>query len=174
MMKNILEWVKDILIAIVIAGVILLFFKPIIIQQHSMEPNFQPGDYVITSRQAYTLFGEPERGDIIVFKSQLLDEEGNEKNLIKRIIALPGDTIEIKAGYTYVNGEKIDEPYVAEQGISGEMDAITIPEGQFFVMGDNRGVSEDSRSVRVGTVSEDSLVGKVVLRLYPFSKIEKF
>ena len=166
MMKNILEWVKDILIAVVIAGVILLFLKPIIIQQHSMEPNFQPGDYVITSRQAYTLFGEPERGDIIVFKSQLLDEEGNEKNLIKRIIALPG--------YTYVNGEKIDEPYVAEQGISGEMDAITIPEGQFFVMGDNRGVSEDSRSARVGTVSEDSLVGKVVLRLYPFSKIEKF
>ena len=79
-MKNILEWVKDILIAVVIAGVILLFFKPIIIQQHSMEPNFQPGDYVITSRQAYTLFGEPERGDIIVFKSQLLDEEGNEKS----------------------------------------------------------------------------------------------
>ena len=114
MMKNILEWVKDILIAVVIAGVILLFLKPIIIQQHSMEPNFQPGDYVITSRQAYTLFGEPERGDIIVFKSQLLDEEGNEKNLIKRIIALPGDTIEIKAGYTYVNGEKIDDEFYEE------------------------------------------------------------
>lgn len=174
MLKNILEWVKDILIAVVIAGVILLFFKPIIIQQHSMEPNFQPGDYVITSRQAYTIFGEPARGDIIVFKSELLDDEGNVKNLIKRIIALPGDTIAIKDGYTYINGEKIDEPYVAEQGISGEMDEITIPEGQFFVMGDNRGVSEDSRSARVGTVSEESLVGKVVLRLYPFSKIGTF
>ncbi len=174
MKGKIIEWLKDILLAVVIAALILLFIKPIVIQQHSMEPNFQPGDYVLTSRQAYRLFGEPERGDIIVFKSELLDDEGNVKNLIKRIIALPGDTIAIKNGYTYVNGEKIDEPYVAEQGLSGEMEEITVPAGELFVMGDNRGVSEDSRSPRVGTISEDTIVGKVIIRLYPFKNIKIF
>jgi signal peptidase I len=174
MLKNILDWVKDIVIAVIIAGIILIFLKPIVIQQHSMEPNFQPGDYVITSRQAYTLFGTEERGDIIVFKSSLTDEEGNEKNLIKRIIGLPGDTIAIKEGYVYINGEKIDEPYVAEQGVSGEMDEITVPEGELFVMGDNRAVSQDSRSEEVGTISEDSIIGKVIIRLYPFNNIKTF
>ncbi len=174
MLKNILDWVKDIVIAVIIAGIILIFLKPIVIQQHSMEPNFQPGDYVITSRQAYTLFGTEKRGDIIVFKSSLTDEEGNEKNLIKRIIGLPGDTIAIKEGYVYINGEKIDEPYVAEQGVSGEMDEITVPEGELFVMGDNRAVSQDSRSEEVGTISEDSIIGKVIIRLYPFNNIKTF
>ena len=92
-MKEIMEWVKDILLAVVIAAVILAFFKPIIVQQQSMEPNFHAGDYLITSRQAYRLFGDPQRGDVIVFKSELLDENEKPKNLIKRIIALPGETI---------------------------------------------------------------------------------
>ena len=85
-MKEIMEWVKDILLAVVIAAVILAFFKPIIVQQQSMEPNFHAGDYLITSRQAYRLFGDPQRGDVIVFKSELLDENEKPKNLIKRIM----------------------------------------------------------------------------------------
>ena len=173
-MKEIMEWVKDILLAVVIAAVILAFFKPIIVQQQSMEPNFHAGDYLLTSRQAYRFFGDPERGDVIVFRSELLDDEGNEKCLIKRVIGLPGDVVEIKSGYVYVNGEEIDEPYVKEQGISGEMDAVTVPENELFVMGDNRGVSEDSRSARVGTISEDTIVGKVFVRLYPFNSIKIF
>ena len=173
-MKNVLEWIKDILIAVVIAALILVFLKPIIVQQQSMEPNFHAGDYLLTSRQAYRFFGDPERGDVIVFRSELLDDEGNEKCLIKRVIGLPGDVVEIKSGYVYVNGEEIDEPYVKEQGMSGEMDAVTIPENELFVMGDNRGVSEDSRSARVGTISEDMIVGKVFVRLYPFNSIKKF
>lgn len=173
-MKNVLEWIKDILIAVVIAALVLVFLKPIIVQQQSMEPNFHAGDYLLTSRQAYRFFGDPERGDVIVFRSELLDDEGNEKCLIKRVIGLPGDVVEIKSGYVYVNGEEIDEPYVKEQGISGEMDAVTVPENELFVIGDNRGVSEDSRSARVGTISEDTIVGKVFVRLYPFNSIKTF
>ena len=107
MKKEILEWIRDIGIACLLALIILSLFKPIIIQQHSMEPNFYQGDYVITFRQAYRFSGEPAKGDIIVFHSELKDEEGNDKNLIKRIIATGGDTVKIVDGYVYVNGEKI-------------------------------------------------------------------
>ena len=101
MKAEILEWVRDIIVAVIIALIILVFFKPIIIQQESMEPNFYSGDYIVTSRQAYTLFGEPERGDIKVFKTDLQDEDGKNKNLIKRIIGLPGDVVSMQDGYIY-------------------------------------------------------------------------
>ena len=177
MKAEILEWVRDIIVAVIIALIILVFFKPIIIQQESMEPNFYSGDYIVTSRQAYTLFGEPERGDIIVFKTDLQDEDGKNKNLIKRIIGLPGDVVSMQDGYIYINGELLDEPYVKEQGISdlvigGDMDPVTVPEGELFCCGDNRGVSLDSRSI--GTIPIDSIVGKVKIRLYPFKEIRTF
>ena len=173
-MKELLGWIRDILIAVAIAAVILAFFKPIIIQQQSMEPNFYSGDYVITSRQAYNIFGDPQRGDIIVFKSDLYTDEGEAKNLIKRIIGLPGDTVEIIEGEVYLNGEVLNEEYIKEPGHSGEMEAVTVPEGELFVMGDNRRVSQDSRSGAVGTISQDTIVGKVVVRVYPFSQFKVF
>ena len=173
-MKELLGWIRDILIAVAIAAVILAFFKPIIIQQQSMEPNFYSGDYVITSRQAYNIFGDPQRGDIIVFKSDLYTDEGEAKNLIKRIIGLPGDTVEIIEGEVYLNGEVLNEEYIKEPGLSGEMEAVTVPEGELFVMGDNRRVSQDSRSGAVGTISQDTIVGKVVVRVYPFSQFKVF
>ena len=145
-MKEAWGWIRDIAIAVVIAAVLLFFFKPIIIQQESMQPNFYSKDYDIVSKQAYKLFGDMERGDIIVFKSSLLDDNGKPKYLIKRIIGLPGDTIAIEDGYVILNGQTIQEPYVAEQGMSGEMEEITVEEGKLFVMGDNRYVSQDSRS----------------------------
>lgn len=172
--KEIVEWIVDLAIAVILAGAVLFFFKPIIIQQNSMEPNFHSGDYVVTSRQAYRMFGEPERGDVIVFKSELLDEKGKNKSLIKRIIGLPGDNVSIKDGYIYVNGELVEEDYVAEQGISGEMEEITVPENSLFCCGDNRGVSLDSRSEEVGFVTYDTVIGKVFVRLFPFNKIERF
>ena len=177
MKTEIFEWIRDIIIAVIIAFLILIFFKPIIIQQESMEPNFYSGDYVITSRQAYTLFGDPERGDVVIFKTDLKDDKGKDKNLIKRVIGLPGETVEIKEGYVYVDGKKLDEPYVKEQGISdlvigGDMAPVTVPDGELFCCGDNRGVSLDSRSI--GTISMDQIVGKVKLRLYPFNSIKTF
>lgn len=139
-----------------------------------MQPNFYEGDYVITSRQHYNIFSKPKHGDVIVFGTELLDDEGKNKNLIKRIIGLPGDEIEIIDGYVYRNGEKLDEPYIKEEGISGTMEKVVVPEKSFFAMGDNRGVSRDSRDPAVGFVKEETLVGKVIIRLYPFNKIKLF
>lgn len=173
-MKEAFGWIRDIVIALVIAGLILVFFKPIVIQQESMQPNFYANDYVIVSKQAYKLFGEVEHEDVIIFKSSLLDASGREKNLIKRVIGLPGDTIEISGGYVIRNGEVIQEAYVAEQAMSGEMEKITVEEGKVFVMGDNRRVSQDSRSPEVGQVSQDDIVGKVVLRILPLDSIKVF
>jgi signal peptidase I len=172
--KELLSWIRDICIAALIAFVVLVLFKPIIIQQHSMEPNFNSGDYVIAFKQAYKLAGEPERGDVIVFHSELKDSKGNNKNLIKRVIATGGETVEIRGGYVYVNGEMLDEPYVLEQGMSGEMDKVVVPEGYLFCCGDNREVSVDSRKSEVGMVNVDDVVGRVIIRLFPFNSIKTF
>ena len=149
------EWIKDILIAIVIAIVVVQFIKPTIVKESSMEPNFYENDYLFVSKQSYT-FGEPKRGDVVVFHSSLVQENGDEKLLIKRIVGLPGETIDISDGKVYTSGE-----------ISG----LVVPEGEVFCMGDNRRVSIDSRSDDVGCIDIDDIVGKVVFRLYPFSEI---
>ena len=173
-MKEAMGWVRDIVIAIIIAAIILFFFKPIIIQQESMQPTFYSNDYVVVSKQSYSIVGDIERGDVIVFRSSLLDENGDQKSLIKRVIGLPGDTIEIKNGYVILNGVTIQEDYLAEQGVSGEMEQITVDEGKIFVMGDNRAVSQDSRSPEVGQVDQDTVIGKVVLRIFPLDSIRFF
>ena len=173
-MKEAMGWVRDIVIAIIIAAIILFFFKPIIIQQESMQPTFYSNDYVVVSKQSYSIFGDIERGDVIVFRSSLLDENGDQKSLIKRVIGLPGDTIEIKNGYVILNGVTIQEDYLAEQGVSGEMEQITVDEGKIFVMGDNRAVSQDSRSPEVGQVDQDTVIGEVVLRIFPLDSIRFF
>lgn len=173
-MKEALGWIKDILIAVLIAAIILFFFKPIIIQQESMQPTFYSNDYVIVSKQSYHLFGDIQRGDVIVFRSSLLDEQGHQKSLIKRVIGLPGDVIEIHEGYVFINGQPVQEDYLAEQGVSGEMEPVTVEEGKVFVMGDNRYVSQDSRAPEIGQVSQDTIIGKVVLRILPFDSIKLF
>ena len=173
-MKAIWEWVKEIIVAVIIASVLLAFIKPIIIRQSSMEPTFYNGDYVFISKQAYSIFGDPQRGDVVVFHTGMQTDDGEDKNLIKRIIGLPGDTVEIIDGYVYLNGQLLDEPYINEQGVSGEMEAVTVAEGELFCMGDNRRVSLDSRDAAVGCVNQDEILGKVFVRLYPFSEISTF
>ena len=168
--ENAKEWIKDILIAIVVAFLVLQFIKPTIVQEHSMENTLQPNDYLFISKQSYRLFGDPQRGDIIVFHSVLTTADGAEKLLVKRIVALPGDTISITGGVVYINGEPQDEPYTKDGYTNTEMDEITIPDGKLFCMGDNRQNSRDSRDSMIGLVDEDDVLGKAVLRLFPFSR----
>src|SRR6056297_1666536 len=91
------EWIKDVLIALLIAIIVLQFIKPTIVKESSMEPTLYENNYILLNRQAYT-FDEPDRGDIIVFKSEILDKNGNKKWLIKRIVGIPGDVITIANG----------------------------------------------------------------------------
>ena len=168
--ENAKEWIKDILIAIVVAFLVLQFIKPTIVQEHSMENTLEPNDYLFISKQSYTLFGQPQRGDIIVFHSALTMSDGSEKLLVKRIIALPGDTIAITDGVVYINGEPQDEPYTKDGYTKTEMSEVTVPEGQLFCMGDNRQNSRDSRDPLIGFVDEDDVLGKAVFRLFPFSR----
>lgn len=164
------EWIKDIVIAMLIAFVIIQFVKPTIVKQSSMEPNFHDKDYLFVSKQAYR-FGEPQRGDVVVFDSSLTDEDGNDKLLIKRVIGLPGEELDIIDEKVYINGVMLDETYTMDGTTYGDIQDLVIPEGEYFCMGDNRDVSIDSRDPAVGCVDEEQLVGKVFLKLFPFGEM---
>ena len=165
------EWIRDIAIAIVIAVLILQFIKPTIVKESSMEPTLYENHYIFLSKQAYTLFGDPERGDIVVFHSDLTRADGAEKLLIKRVVGLPGDVISIVDGKVYINGEEYEEPYIKDGYTNGYIEGLVVPSGYLFCMGDNRLVSIDSRDDRVGCIEESRIVGKAVFRLAPFSLI---
>ena len=153
-----------------IAVIIAQFIQPTIVREHSMQNTLQPNDYLILSKMAYKFGGDVEYGDIVVFKSDVEQENGKKKLLIKRVIAKGGDTIAIADGQVYRNGEILNEPYIKDGYTNGGIDETTVPEGELFLMGDNRVVSIDSRSPEVGFVDEDLVIGKAVVRLYPFDQ----
>ena len=128
-------------------------------------------DYLIINRMAYKL-GKPKDGDIIVFKTDLLQDNGKQKDLVKRVIATEGQHIKIEDSKVYVDDKLLDEPYIHDNYTSGDIDMI-IPEGEVFAMGDNREKSLDSRYEEVGLVQEKDIMGKVMIRLFPFNKIGK-
>ncbi|MHC1722601.1 MAG: signal peptidase I [Aminipila sp.] len=165
--------IKEILIAVVIAFIIMQFIKPTIVKESSMQPTLYENNYILLNKQAYN-FGEPKRGDIIVFHTGLKLENGKEKMLIKRVIGLPGETITIKEGNVYINGKILTEDYTKDGFTDGDIENLTIPEGEMFVMGDNRLVSIDSRLDEVGCVKIDDVLGKAFVRLYPFNQIAVF
>ena len=172
--------VIDVVIACALAGVLLYFIRPTVVKQSSMENTLHENDYMIMAKQAYRKNG-PERGDIIIFQSTLPgDREGEpDKLLIKRVIGLPGDEILIKEDQLYLNGEPYQETYLKDGitpafEIPAEGETFTVPENSYFVMGDNRCGSTDSRVSEVGCITPDLIKGKVVVRLFPFNKIQTF
>lgn len=171
--------VVDVLIAVLLAAAVLYFVRPTIVRQSSMEDTLHENDYMIMYKRAYLKHG-PERGDIIIFQSDLIDEDsGKDKLLIKRAIGLPGDEIMIKDGKVFINGEEYHEDYIKDGftpafEIPLEGETYTVPEGTYFCMGDNRAGSVDSRRTEVGCVDADLIRGKVILRLFPFNKIQRF
>ncbi|EHL15829.1 signal peptidase I [Peptoanaerobacter stomatis] len=171
--KELIEWIKTIVFAVILAFLISVFITPTIVRGESMYPTLQNSNYLIINKTAYW-FSKPSKGDIIVFKSHIKDEKGNDKDLVKRVIGVPNDHIVVKDGNVYINDELQSENYINGDYTDGDVDII-VPEDEVFAMGDNRPNSFDSRAQEVGTVKiKDEIIGKVVVRLYPFNEITNF
>jgi len=164
----------DILQVFVFAVAIFLFVYLLILQPHkikgdSMQPNFPDGEYLLTDKVSYR-FGEPERGDIIVFEPP--NSDGDE--FIKRIIALPGESVSIASGRVLINSSVLNEPYISASvnTVSGaflnDNKQVIVPQDHYFVMGDNRPHSSDSRIW--GFVPVDNITGKAWVIYWPPSE----
>lgn len=162
--SEIYEWLQCLVSALLICVLVFAFFVRIIdIKGSSMVPSFHNGDSVIISN----LFFEPEQGDIVVLRKLAFQEEP----IIKRVIAIEGQTLDIdfNTGTVYVDNVPLAEPYIAEPTLTPiDFDGkITVPENHIFVMGDNRNHSTDSRYSVIGCVDRRYIMGKVLLRLLP-------
>lgn len=166
--KEIMEWIIVIEVAVILAVVLNMFIiVNAIVPTASMETTIMTGDRLFGNRLAYNK-EDPKRGDIVIFKFP-----DDEKQLfIKRIIGMPGDTLEMIDGVVYINGETIDEPYLATIPY-GDYGPITVPDGAYFMMGDNRNNSADSRYWQQPFVYRDKILGKAVFCYFPFSEFGK-
>ncbi len=170
-MKRIIsEYGKPILFALFAAILITSVVRPTLVREYSMYPTISPYSYIIVNRMPY-LLSMPSYNDIVVFNSNIVTEHNEGRRLVKRIIGIGGDTIEIKDGDVYRNGKKLTEDYIIEDASSGEMEPFTVTENHVFVMGDNRPVSLDSRNSAVGEIAMKDILGRVDLRIFPFSQI---
>jgi len=156
-------------IAAVLVMIYLFIMSPQEVSGHSMEPNFQNGDYILTNKIVYKL-SEPERGDIVIFKSPA----NKDIDYIKRVIGLPGESVELREQHFYINDQLLDEPYEYNKPVYGgsflqEGVPITVPDGMYFVSGDNRPGSSDSREF--GCIPVEDFIGKAILRYWPTTSI---
>ena len=155
--QEIIEWVVTLAVALVIAVVVRTFiFEPVRVDGNSMYPTLKHGEIMIVNKMDYAFKGEPERFDVVICH---YPNRGNT-NFVKRVVGLPGDTVEIKDGYLIVNGVIYAEKFLHERPVDS-FGPVTVPEGQYLVMGDNRNNSNDSRRPEVGTLDREYIMGKV-------------
>ena len=163
---EIYEWIQCLVFALIFCVVMFVFlFRLVDVVGDSMNPTLEDGDKMVVS----DLFYKPKQGDIIIFRK----DEYKSRALVKRVIATEGQTVEIDftKGRVYVDGELLDEPYIAEP-TKNQIDFTgtqIVPEGCVFVMGDNRNESADSRDSRIGMIDERLIIGKVLLTVYPLN-----
>jgi signal peptidase I len=166
--KKDISWGLIALIFAALIGIRLFIAEPFLVYGSSMEPNFETGDYLIVDELSYKV-GVPKRGDVVV----LVPPNEPTKHFIKRIIGLPGETVDVKGNVVTITNKEhpegivLSEPYVTFQ--SDRVAHMSLKSDEYFVMGDNRTVSFDSRSW--GPLPAKNITGKAFLRLYPFSGI---
>jgi signal peptidase I len=163
--RELRSWTRDLAVALGLALVIIIFlYQPVKVEGTSMAPLLSDQERIFINKFVYR-FEPIERGDVVVFWYPL----DRSKSFIKRVVGLPGDTIEIRAGHLYLNNKELQEPYVPASYLDGSSyTARKIPSDEFFVMGDHRDSSNDSRMF--GTVPRDYIYGKAVFAYWPVTQ----
>lgn len=169
-LKEVVEWARALIGALILTAIIIYFIRPTVVYGPSMEPSFHDKEYLLISK-AWVSFKGVERDDVLIFKTHLKTDSGTEKNLIKRVIGLPGDHIHLENGKVYVNDNVLTEDYTDGSPTTdfGQSD-WDVGNNEYFVLGDNRDNSKDSRFEDVGLVKKSTIMGKVVFRIFPFNK----
>lgn len=170
LLKEIATWVAEIAVVLVVAFALVYFvgLRTTVVGQ-SMQETLEGGDEILINRFLYKVT-KPKANDVIVFLPN-----GNEKShyYVKRVIGVPGDTVQIKHGAVYVNGElfaeKVETAAIEDPGVAAE--EITLGEDEYFVLGDNRNNSEDSRYANIGNVKREYIIGKAWFRVAPLGDI---
>ena len=164
--RGVAEWVVIVVGALAMALVVKTFLiQAFYIPSLSMSPTLDVNDRVLVNKLSYDLH-QVNRGDVVVFHSP--DPSGEAKDLIKRVVGLPGDIVEARNGHLVVNGRLLQEPYLQPTEQTNELERLTIPSGHVFVMGDNRDNSSDSRVF--GPVDESLIVGRAFVKVWPVNE----
>jgi signal peptidase I len=169
----IFEWLAVLMVAVGLAFAVRAFvLQTYFIPTPSMEPTLLIGDRILVDKLSYHLHAV-ERGDVVVFGTPPQDvSDPSIKNLVKRIIGLPGETISSSEGRVYIDGKPLSEPWLSPGTVTTAIVAQKIPPNEYFVMGDNRSDSQDSRFF--GPIPRSLIVGKVVFGIWPLSRLHSF
>ena len=168
--RGFMRWVFEIVVTLVLAAMIgIMLFQTVTMQESSMEPTIAVGDRFFINRVVYK-FSSPKRGDLIVFRTNASDDAALH---IRRVIGLPGETIQISGGRILIDGEAYKEgkdfPMISNPGLASS--SITLEAGEYFVLGDNRNNSEDSRYADIGMIKKRYIAGKIWFTCAPFEKL---
>jgi signal peptidase I len=167
--RQTIEWVVLVVGALLIALLIKTFlFQAFYIPSASMDPTLKVHDRVLVNKLSYHLHSV-HRGDIIVFKAPPEERTPQIKDLVKRVIGLPGDTIEARDGQIYINDRLLKEPYLPKGTRSDDLPRQVIPAGSYFMMGDNRSASSDSRVF--GPIKRSTIIGRAFVKMWPLSRL---
>ena len=168
--RGFMRWVFEIVVTLVLAAMVgIMLFQTVTMQESSMEPTIAVGDRFFINRVVYK-FSSPKRGDLIVFRTNASDDAALH---LRRVIGLPGETIQISGGRILIDGEAYKEgkdfPMISNPGLASS--SITLESGEYFVLGDNRNNSEDSRYADIGMVKKRYIAGKIWFTCAPFEKL---
>jgi signal peptidase I len=165
--KEFWSFMRTLVLAVVVALLLNNFVITVVtVEGASMEPTVYTEDRVLMQRVS-RWFSLPSRGDIVVCHIPQLDE----KDVIKRVIGLPGETVEMRKGIVYIDGQPLEEPYLTGNVDNRDLDPVTVQEGYIYVLGDNRSISLDSSSSLVGQIPADQILGITMVRIWPLNEI---